>query len=162
MCLSILIRNPKGLIEEGTLSSNFEYAITHNNSGHRCGYIKMLPGHPWHGADYDNDIGSSAMVHGGLTFSESDVPCDKAGADNGWWLGFDCAHGGDAFDWDLASKEHRQLTKFTILAGYTYNQGIVRTTEYVRDQLEYLGLQAAAAAHSQGKPENSDLTPCLA
>ena len=161
MCLSIVICNPKGLIEEGTLSSNFEYAITHNSGGHRCGYIKMLPGHPWHGVEHD-EIEHSVMVHGGLTFSESDVPCDKAGADNGWWLGFDCAHGGDAFDWDLASKEHRQISKLAILAGYTnYNKGIVRTTEYVRDQLEYLGLQAAAAVYFQEKPDNLELTPCL-
>ena len=35
--------------------------------GHRCGYTRIPPGHPWHGKDYD-DI--DVDVHGGLTFAE--------------------------------------------------------------------------------------------
>jgi hypothetical protein len=37
------------------------------------------------------------------------VPCDKGGPDNGWWLGFDCAHSMDAQDPSLPS-EHKMPT----------------------------------------------------
>lgn len=48
--------------------------------GHYCGYVKTsLTGH------YD-DYQQTFDVHGGLTY----------GPDEGGWLGFDCAHAGDA------------------------------------------------------------------
>jgi hypothetical protein len=71
--------------------------------GALCGYVGAPPGHPWHGAGY-NDVDVS--VHGGLTFAAScqenapeghgicHVPEPGRPADV-WWLGFDCAHGGD-------------------------------------------------------------------
>jgi hypothetical protein len=49
-----------------------------------CGYVNVLPGHPWYGKDY-NDI--EANVHGGLTYS--------AKGEFGWTVGFDCGHFGD-------------------------------------------------------------------
>lgn len=144
MCLAVLIQRPSALLEEGTLSSEFEYAITHNTRGHRCGYLKLLPGHPWHGVGY-SDLHDLIDVHGGLNFADPDVRCDKAGDDDGWWIGFDCAHFGDACDWDLALESHRQDFKSMPYAFSFFDQGVIRTTEYVRDQLEYLGKQAAEA-----------------
>ena len=145
MCLSVLIQRPSALIEEGALPSGFEYAITHNTRGNRCGYLKLLPGHPWHGSGY-SDLDDSIDIHGGLTFADPDVCCDKAGDDDGWWIGFDCAHMGDACDWDLASESYRRDFEAMPYAFSLFEQGVIRTTKYVRDQLEYLGLQASAAA----------------
>jgi hypothetical protein len=88
MCLSILVDNPDLKIESGEIGE-YEYAITRNQLGYRCGYLKVLPGHSWYGKGY-YDI--DADVHGGLTFAHADKPCEQIGDDAGWWLGFDCAH----------------------------------------------------------------------
>lgn len=68
-------------------------------SGSWCGYVAVPPGHPLHGKGYE-DV--SCSVHGGLTFADR---CQPGGLichvpapgepDDVWWLGFDCAHGGD-------------------------------------------------------------------
>ena len=139
MSLSILVHDPSALIEEGALPSGFEYAITHNHAGIRCGYIKLLPGHPWHGASY-LDLADSAKAHRGLTFSDA----DEAGGD-GWWIGFDCAHPGDAFGWALAVESQRQVFEAVPSSFNFDSKGIVRTTEYVKDELKKLGKQAAEA-----------------
>ncbi len=73
-----------------------------------CGYVGVPKGHPAYGRDYD-DVG--AEVHGGLTYADSGEHLTEAhevrtAFENGlngtekkiprlWWLGFDCAHGGD-------------------------------------------------------------------
>jgi hypothetical protein len=49
-----------------------------------CGYVSVLPGHPWYGKHYDDIV---ADVHGGLTYS--------AKGEFGWVVGFDCAHFSD-------------------------------------------------------------------
>ncbi|MBO0887470.1 hypothetical protein J2P12_00055 [Candidatus Bathyarchaeota archaeon] len=61
-------------------------------AGSRCGYVRVPPSHPAHGKNYD-DVDVS--VHGGLTFAELE-PCVEHEDGQGWWLGFDCAHSGDA------------------------------------------------------------------
>ena len=59
---------------------------------HRCGYVRVPPGHPYHGKSYD-DV-ADVSVHGGLTFAEGEPCTHDDGV--GWWFGFDCAHAGDA------------------------------------------------------------------
>lgn len=59
-------------------------------TGTWCGYVGVEPGHPFHGASYD-DV--SLNVRGGLTFSgtlslPTLLPPD-------WFFGFDTAHGMD-------------------------------------------------------------------
>lgn len=52
--------------------------------GHLCGYIKLPEGHPYIGVKWsDVDL----EMHGGLTYS--------AQSEDGYWIGFDCAHSGD-------------------------------------------------------------------
>src|SRR5260221_8568664 len=102
-----------------------------DHSGHLCGYVAVPPGHPWHGADY-NDV--SADVHGGLTYGDTcagricHVP--KPGEpDNVFWLGFDCGHCDD-----MSPAYPRHLKR-----------GIYRTVSYVRSEIESLAAQAKAA-----------------
>jgi hypothetical protein len=91
-------------IDEAT---DLDCLIVRNHYGALCGYVGLPPGHPLHGAHYDDDR-LDVRVHGGLTFADS---CQD-GAEDGpgichipeagrphdvWWLGFDCAHA-----WDLA------------------------------------------------------------
>lgn len=60
-------------------------------SMHRCGYVRIPAGHPWHGRDY-NDI--PVEVHCGLTFSRIEPCAHEDGI--GYWVGFDCHHLGDS------------------------------------------------------------------
>lgn len=69
-----------------------------------CGYVGVPAGHPWHGLKYDEPALIDVEVHGGLTYSSEcdgdpvDGVCHvpKPGeSEHAWWLGFDCAHGGD-------------------------------------------------------------------
>ncbi len=63
-------------------------------TGWGCGYIGIPKGHPWYGKEYA-DI--EADVHGRLTYASFDNPSakPKSTQDGLWWIGFDCAHGGD-------------------------------------------------------------------
>ena len=162
MCLSIKVRNPACLLSEGSHAGH-EMVTVHNTMGYRYGYVKVEPGHPWHGKNY-NDI--EATVHGGLTFAEPDLECGNGGEDNGWWVGFDCAHYGDAPDPELPSYEDplralslNMLSAFFDCGGEGYQ---IRTQEYVEAQCRDLCEQAANATNdtynqrnkSQASPDN--------
>ena len=120
-------------------------AVVAQDLGHRCGYVEIPEGHPWHGKDYDDDVpdaqpipedattdgygmgGSIALLggrqgverfehtmagqvqaHGGLTYAAKGL----TGVDKeGWWIGFDCAHLGDAKDKTIQSAEYRRIER---------------------------------------------------
>lgn len=131
MCLSIKVKRPECILSEGE-HAGYQFTVVHNGLGHRCGYVRVPKGHPWHRKDYD-DV--QADVHGGLTFSEPDVPCDHGGPYDAYWLGFDCAHLDDAADPALPGSERMG-----------FSRGVVRTQEYVEGQCRSLCEQAAQAA----------------
>lgn len=80
-------------------------AVRHPELGHWCGYVGVAPGHPLHGAKYQ-DVDENFDVHGGITFSGK---CQPGGGENHgichvpepgepddvWWFGFDCCHFND-------------------------------------------------------------------
>lgn len=160
MCLSIAIERPGDVLARGE-HAGFEWVVTHNGCGFRCGYVRMPPGHPWHGMGYD-DV--EADVHGSLTFARADVGCDAGGPDDGWWLGFDCGHAGDAPDPDLepallgamrAACDARVAAGMARCFGPHWRRGlqvdVVRTQEYVEAQCRSLCEQAAAAREGDGR-----------
>jgi hypothetical protein len=59
------------------------------HSMHRCGYVRIPAGHPWH-----NNENICPDVHGGLTFSQIEPCAHEDGI--GYWIGFDCHHYGDS------------------------------------------------------------------
>lgn len=59
-------------------------------AGHRCGYVRVPPGHPAHGRERGE---LDLRVHGGVNFSETE-PCEHEDG-QGWWFGFDCGHAHD-------------------------------------------------------------------
>lgn len=114
--------------------------VRHAHAGHLCGYVGVPPGHPFHGCHYDA-VDPHPYVHGGLTFSglcqegvkEDAGICHTPGVgrpEKVWWLGFDCAHGGDQSPrWDI----------LTSLGGWqTY-----KTFEYVQQECRSLAKQLA-------------------
>jgi len=149
MCLSIKVNNPDCVLEDGEYRG-YEYIVVKTSMGHRCGYVKVTKGHPWHGKDWENvsPINGDEWldVHGGLTFAEADVPCDAEGPDTGWWIGFDCAHSGDAKDESIMSDEylkyHRDFNeRHPDLSRITMHES-VKTTPYVVNECKRLIDQA--------------------
>ena len=85
-------------------------------------------------------------MHGGLTFAEPDIDCGKDGADNAWWLGFDCMHFGDEKDPALMNGDAIAREIAMERAGLGFQRhGVIRTTEYVAGECQRLAQQAADA-----------------
>ncbi len=131
MCLSIKVNRPESVLAEG-VHEGLEWVVTHNNIGYRCGYVRVPKGHPWHGKEWSE---VDCEVHGGITFAEPDVQCDKPGEDDAWWIGFDCAHGGDAPD--------PALTNSLSYNFLPIGREVVRDQEYVESECKSLCKQAA-------------------
>lgn len=119
-------------------------------AGHRCGYVRVPPGHPMHGKSYDDP---DVAVHGGLTFAELE-PCKEHPDGQGWWFGFDCAHCFDAsYDPDAKIEElktgearallkiHRDVaTEYPIRGEHYWTEAeIVAETESLASQLAAIG-----------------------
>lgn len=121
----------------------YEYFITFNDMGFRCGYVAVPPSHTML-TDPNTTIDESVFdVPGGITFSSTrheaksafGIQCDDL------WLGFDCSHYGDNMDKKAALKyfSHRPeivyLHKTPSLSRYS---GIIRDYAYVEEQCKHL------------------------
>ena len=120
-------------------TTGLDCLIVRNNGGALCGYVGVLPGHPWHGKGYSDIDCELADVHGGLTVANKcheredglgicHVPQNGRPADV-WWLGFDCAHCGDQ------SPAYER----------TWDGGTYRDVRYVTRECANLARQIAAA-----------------
>lgn len=86
--------------EGGGSYKGYEYLITLNDQGIRCGYVALPSYHIYTNSSSYNDL--DIEVHGSLTFMDShhplkdllSIPCTDI------WIGFDCGHGYDIFDGD--------------------------------------------------------------
>lgn len=131
MSLSMAVSCPADVLGQGE-HAGYRWIVMQNSMGFRCGYVGIPVGHPWHGKGYD-DI--DADVHGGLTFA-------NPGEGDSHWLGFDCAHYGDAPDPELpGTKELPDSFRARL-----YGSGVVRDQVYVEAQCRSLCEQAARAA----------------
>ena len=142
----------------------YDYLILGLVMGHRCGYVRIPAGHRLYGLSYseqipvkfkelkgekigkrgivpifcagnlkpDDNVSMDLLfdVHGGITFSGKDVAGKK-----GWWIGFDCAHSGDARDVGLMDERHKKINEEIHL---DFPGDIVRTTEYVEKNCKNL------------------------
>lgn len=92
------------IVEKEFTYKGYDCLVIGYNIGHRCGYVRLPEGHKYYKKHYD-DI--PVDVHGGLTFSE-DIDDELAERferfPKGYWIGFDCAHLGDAQDEQLMSQ----------------------------------------------------------
>ena len=141
MCNPVTTANPDALLDKG-VHEGFEWEVTSNRTGYRCGYVRVPPGHPWHGKDYDS---IDAEVHGGLTFAEPDTDCGKGADDDAWWVGFDCAHCMDAPDPDLPGYR-KEWDHGGRLDPGVFPTATIKTTAYVAAECRELAAQAAMAA----------------
>lgn len=84
------------MLEKKFEAHGLECAVLRNGAmGHLCGYVSLPKEHPWYGMRYGKieKLDNCPTVHGGITYSENKLPCSDS--EDGWWLGFDCAHAGD-------------------------------------------------------------------
>ena len=142
MCNPVTTRHPDALLAKA-IHEGFEWEVTNNGIGYRCGYVRIPPGHPWHGKGYD-DLEPYPDVHGGVTFAEADTDCGKGGGDNAWWLGFDCAHAGDAADPSLPGRDGKPLQPLYLLPHR--DDDVIRMTAYVEAECLSLIDQARRAS----------------
>lgn len=135
-------------------SHGFPCLMRRTDMGNWCGYVAVLPGHPVFEKNY-NDV--DVNVHGGLTYAEhchgSICHVPKPGEpDNVWWLGFDCAHGGDVVP------SYRRLYKEIGLSATAFTgfddrlRERYRDVPYVRDQIEHLAAQLSALSKASPEP----------
>jgi hypothetical protein len=94
--------------------------------GHRCGYVSVPAEHPMYEKHYD-DV--AVDVHGGLTYADRH--------DGSWWLGYDCAHLGDARDPELMSDKYKEA--FSHWSNFT--EGTIRTLDFCVAECESLAKQ---------------------
>lgn len=143
MCNPITTDNPGALLSKG-IRHGYEWEVTTNGLAVRCGYIRIPPGHPWHGKHYSE---IHADAHGGVNFSEPDLHCGKGGKDDAWWLGFDCGHAYDARDPTLPGyrPEYDEIfSERNTPPGWP--RMTIKSTAYVEAECWRLIDQAAAAA----------------
>lgn len=101
------------------------------NNWFRCGYIGLPKGHVLENRDY-NDFNFD--VHGGLTYGSRGENIKDETHD--WYFGFDCAHLNDKADIKTMI-EHNANQRSLMVASF-FNDGEVRTKEYVLDELKSL------------------------
>jgi len=111
--------------------AGFRCRIRRGPMGHWCGYIGVESGHPLYGRNDDTiwDM-YRPKVHGGLTWSNT-----FHGEDSTWWIGFDCAHYGDA------------APGMAVVRGRTdfFSDEVYRDVDYVVSETENLAEQLARA-----------------
>jgi hypothetical protein len=111
--------------------------------GHRCGYVGVPIGHSLFGLQY-MDIDNDINVHGGITYSDKNgnYPIKN---NELWWFGFDCAHYGDAqdyeqaFNYGLISKESYE--RYQELEDKWPTKGTKRGCGYVENECKSLARQ---------------------
>ena len=80
----------KPILEITPTYKGYKIAVVwHPDHKYRCAYVLIPYWHKLYEVDY-NDM--QVECHGGLTYSGHYLLDKKY---PGWWIGFDCAHGGD-------------------------------------------------------------------
>lgn len=95
--------------------------IRHAIMGFYCGYVRVKG--ILEGVDYYHHLLNDIDVHGGLTYS------GKIHRHDGYWLGFDCGHGGDYIPYSGRPIEDYEIAP------------IFREKSYVKEQCEKLAKQ---------------------
>jgi hypothetical protein len=130
-------------IESELFRNGFKtYCVLYGSMAHRCGYV-VIP-NDLRGKCNDNIV-NSLDVHGGIT--HNGVFGDERFGKGIYTIGFDCIHLGDMPDFKSAknnfkySDDELKVLSFMENNGYDKNFEVVRTQEYVENQLDNLTKQ---------------------
>jgi len=103
--------------------------------GHRCGYVKIdNPTKEMIEAPYELDY----KVHGGIAYGEYNKEYPIKIKKEAYWLGFDCAHYGDAIDGTLIRELNNEEIVPLMLIDMSSISDTVKDTNYVKDELIHL------------------------
>lgn len=126
------------VVESDFICGNFRCVVIFNGrTGNRCGYVGIPKDHRLAGAEYDA-VDELIDVHMGFTYSGDggDYPVES----DLCWIGFDCAHYGDAQDWDAWEKyfpeTYRQWKDHNLL--HRWPDDVIRTQRFCEDQCRYI------------------------
>jgi len=150
-------------IETREQYEGYNYIVSIEDMGYRCGYVQIPEGHYLYEKGYsealespsvdilmDAEIGRRGIVpifcwdgetmtmdilfdvHGGITFS-GELP-----GETGYWIGFYCAHDGDASAPWLATREYKSLPVWSAISVWPAIGGIVRSEGYVMAECKSL------------------------
>jgi hypothetical protein len=135
------------IVEGGGHYKEYEYLITFNDMGFRCGYIAIPTDHKFYDNNFmDND--EELEVHGGITFSEQHSLVEdilgKQCTDK--WIGFDAGHFGDIPDIDATLKYFPHLREarknHVIEMAHIFEKDCfnhsMKTFEYMEDECKSL------------------------
>jgi len=120
---------------------NFPCLIVRNRFGALCGYVGVEENH-WAFKKGWDDL--NLNVHGGITFTdfcqngdECSSICHKVEQEENdcvWWIGFDCAHGGDYYP--EMSRAISIIEKFGEFSEYGFSRlGTYKDMEYVKHEI---------------------------
>lgn len=131
--LEILKIDPEFLLGKSSFL-NYEYVITHNGLGYRCGYVNVPENHI---LVKNKKLISIIICHGGITYSEKDTQ------NNSMWIGFDCKHYADAIDPNLPSSYKKLEEENEIFKKYfnILSEGKIRNYEYVENECKLICTQ---------------------
>ena len=104
----------------------YEYCVIVTISGHRCGYVKTEEYDVVYGKDYDSS-NQHVRCHGGLTYSDH----TWFGGSDGYWIGFDCSHMGDAPDPEFKTEDNEGYYRL-------FNHGVVRTKDFCVSECKFI------------------------
>lgn len=102
------------------------------NDSHRCGYVELTEHSIFYGITNERDVHvilqksiGDLDVHGGVTFFDVPYWADSDKEDSNFFVGFDCAHAGDAT---------------------RYSKGKLRSLDYCIEECEKLARQLMFAS----------------
>lgn len=126
-------------VERDFEHKGFRCVVVAQQAGHRCGYVQIPKNHPCFGKPY-TIINEFLTVHGGLTYGSMKTTYPVNTDELSYWLGFDCAHCGDARDFDLMKELGYPLSHELFC-----NDGYLWTADDVSEELKMLVDQLALA-----------------
>jgi hypothetical protein len=124
------------MAEDGGIYKDYEYLITFNDRGFRCGYVTINNDHKvYNYNDYDS---LDLYVHGGVTFfDKSDFILEPSLIKTSCvdkWIGFDADHAYDGRNLELA-KKYFNISDVDNTDGYRFLLNSIRTLQQVRSQV---------------------------
>lgn len=118
------------LIEEDFEYKGFRCAVIGQELGHRCGYVGLPNGHRYYGVRYTR---IPVKCHGELTYGLDNPNYPVANNEGLYWIGFDCAHYGDAKDPALLKIFGQQINPYL---SELFSDGVVWTQEMVEGEIK--------------------------
>ena len=127
-------------VEGGGHYKGYEYLITFNDMGFRCGYVAIPPDHPTNNFNGEYKY-PDFNVHGGVTFFDQSHLAAEFFKDNHCidkWIGFDAGHCGDARDLKCAITYFPNMCESSLehlkILDRTEEMSTIKTFIYMEDE----------------------------